>query len=133
MLLYGDSPPAEEPTLELVRRPLPTDGSATEACRAILGKILERWGWEGATDAADGCVSAVLRAMSAEEPDTVEMFAFRRAHQLTVELHFTGASARFHELFGREARLGVIDSFAELWGVRPLGDGEAVWFEFRAG
>ena len=132
VLLYGDSPPADEPTLELLRRPLPADQEAAEACRVILGKALGRWGWEGAMDAADGCLSAVLHAITAQDPDTVELFAFRRAHQLTVELHFTGAGKRFHQMLNADPHLGVIDTLAPLWGVRPLADGEAVWFEFRA-
>jgi hypothetical protein len=31
----------------------------------------------------------------------------------------------------RARAAGRIDRLAPLWGVRPLNDGEAVWFEFR--
>lgn len=132
MLLYGDNPPADEPTLELLRRPLPADAKAVDAASAIVSTALERWGWDATVDAASGCLTAVLRALTDVEPDTVELFAYRRAHQLTIELHFTGHDARFHQLLGRDARLAAIDTLAPLWGVRPLGDGEAVWFEFSA-
>ena len=130
MLLYGDSPPSGEPTLELLRRPLPVDGEAPGAARDILAKALARWGWDDALDDACGCLTAVLRAITEAGPSSIELFAFRRAHQLTVELHFTGVQ-RFHQLLGADPRLGLVDSMAPLWGVRPLGDGEAVWFEFR--
>lgn len=132
MLLYGDTPPADEPTLELLRSPLPLDGPRADACREILGKALHRWGWDDSMDAVDGCLSAVLNAMAEETLDGVEVFAFRRAHQLTVELHFIGGDSPVHQLLTRQSRLGVVDALAPLWGVRPLGDGEAVWFEFRS-
>lgn len=132
MLLYGDNPPADEPTLELLRRPLPADAKAVDAAGAIISTALERWGWEETVDAASGCLAAVLRALTHLEPDSVELFAYRRAHQLTIELHFTGHDARFHQLLGHDPRLAMIDSMAPLWGVRPLGEGEAVWFEFSA-
>lgn len=132
MLLYGDTPPNDEPTLELLRRPLPAEGARVEACREILGKALERWGWGSTMDAVDGCLSAVLHAVAEEDLSGVELFAFRRAHQLTVELHFIGGDSPVHQLLTRQSRLGVVDALAPLWGVRPLGDGEAVWFEFRS-
>lgn len=132
VLLYGDNPPAGEPTLELLRRPLPADAKAVDAACAIVSTALERWGWESAVDDVTGCLTAVLRAVTEVEPDTVELFAYRRAHQLTVELHFTGHDARFHQMLGHDPRLALVDSMAPLWGVRPLGDGEAVWFEFHA-
>jgi len=132
VLLYGDNPPAGEPTLELLRRPLPIDAKATDTACAIVSTALDRWGWEAAIDAVSGCLSGVLRAVTEVEPETVELFAYRRAHRLTVELHFTGHDARFHQMLGHDPRLAVIDTLAPLWGVRPLGDGEAVWFEFSS-
>jgi hypothetical protein len=132
VLLYGDSPPSGEPTLELLRRPVPTDGQAPDAACALLAKALERWGWVGTVDAANSCLTAVVAAAVDAGSETIELFAFRRAHQLNVEVHFSGASQRFHELLGRDTRLAVIDSLTTLWGVRTLHDGEAVWFEFRS-
>jgi hypothetical protein len=132
VLLYGDTPVSGEPTLELVRRSLPADGTAPAAAAEILLATLARWGWEPVTDAANGCVSAVLHAVTECAPERIELFAFRRLHQLTVELHFSGDdSMRFRQLLGHDSRLAMVDSLASLWGVRPLGDGEAVWFEFR--
>ena len=135
MLLYGDTPAAGEPTLELLRRPLPTDGGGLDAVRAILERACTSWGWTAALDAAVECASAVLDALDDSEPDTLELFAFRRAHQLTIEVHYCGVSTRFHQAAEddakRAAAAGRIDRLAPLWGVRPLNDGEAVWFEFH--
>ncbi|MCU1379503.1 MAG: hypothetical protein JWN29_2486 [Acidimicrobiales bacterium] len=131
MLLYGDSPPSGEPTLELLRRPVPTDAEGPDTACALLAKALERWGWNGTVEAANSCLTAVVGAAVDAGSDSIELFAFRRAHRLNVEVHFSGAEHRFHQLLGREPRLAVIDALAPLWGVRSLNDGEAVWFEFR--
>jgi hypothetical protein len=131
VLLYGDSPPTGEPTLELLRRPVPTDEAGAGTACAQLATALERWGWEGTVEAARSCLTAVVGAAVDAGSEAIELFAFRRAHQLNVEVHFSGADQRFHQLLGHEPGLAVIDSLATLWGVRPLGDGEAVWFEFR--
>lgn len=132
MLLYGDAPPSGEPTLELLRRSVPVDGDAPAAACATLDTALARWGWDAATDAANGCLTAVVSSMLAAGADAIELFAFRRAHQLDVEVHFSGADAPFHQVLATEPRLNRIDSLASLWGVRAVGDGEVVWFEFRA-
>lgn len=145
MLLYGDTPPSGEPTLELVRRPLPADGDRSSAAHEILERLLDRWGWTGAVEPAEACVDAVLASFGdgpgaagspsssgggdvAQDdgmPTTLELVAFRRAHQVTVEVHYCGTrSAVAHTA-------PVADAQASLWGVRPLQDGEAVWFEFR--
>ena len=50
----------------------------------------------------------------------------------TVESALAGVgAAKFHELVGAAGPLRTVDMLAPLWGVRPLNDGEAVWFEFR--
>jgi hypothetical protein len=121
MLLYGDNPPSGEPTLELVRRPLPAD--AAPAAKEILERLLGRWGWEASAGPAVACVDAVLGA--ADGAESVELWAFRRAHQVTVEVHCTGCRSTV------AATAPVADERASLWGVRPLPGGEAVWFEFR--
>ena len=131
MLLYGDEPPAGEPTLEMVRSPLPSDGSSGEEARTVLAKLLARWGWESRVDEATGCVTTVLRALEDSRPESLELWALRRQHQLTIELHYAGGAAKFHELVGAAGPLRTVDMLAPLWGVRPLNDGEAVWFEFR--
>ncbi|MEA2704677.1 MAG: hypothetical protein QOD63_2622 [Actinomycetota bacterium] len=135
MLLYGDAPATGEPTLELLRRPLPTVEGGVEAARVILERAFTSWGWTGALDAATGCIGAVLAGLADSEPDAMELFAFRRAHQLTVEVHYSGVATRFHQAVvddpARARAAGRIDRLAPLWGVRPLNDGEAVWFEFR--
>lgn len=131
MLLYGDTPPSGEPTLELVRRPLPAEGDCSSAAHEILERLLERWGWSGALDSAEACVDAVLdfgddvRDGDAAAPSAVELVAFRRAHQVTVEVHHSAARSAVPRT------APVADARAALWGVRPLQDGEAVWFEFR--
>ena len=132
MLLYGDAPPTGEPTLELLRRSVPVDEAAPGTACTLLGPALERWGWELAADSAGICVNAAVAAMVDAGVEVIELFAYRRAHQLTVEVHFTGTDSRFHHLLGIDPRLARIDALAPLWGVRPLGDGEAVWFEFRS-
>ena len=131
MLLYGDEPPAGEPTLEMVRSPLPADGSPGDEARAVLGKLLARWGWDSRVDEATGCVTTILRALEDAHPESLELWALRRQHQLTIEVHYAGGDARFHELVGAAGPLRTVDMLAPLWGVRPLNDGEAVWFEFR--
>lgn len=125
MLLYGDAPSAGEPTLELYRRAVAADG-----VRDALSGVLERWGWAAALDDVDVCATTVLHAVEDAEVERLEVVAFRRAHQLTVELHCFGGTFPFHQVLGREHRVGIIDTLASLWGVRPLNDGEAVWFEF---
>lgn len=135
MLLYGDAPAAGEPTLELLRRALPAGNGAPEAATAILERAFTSWGWSGALDAASGCARAVLDGLAGSPPDTLELFAFRRAHQLTVEIHYTGVTTRFHQAAAddpaRARAAARIDRLAPLWGVRPVNDGEAVWFEFH--
>ena len=135
MLLYGDMPAAGEPTLELLRRALPTDGGAVEAAGAILQRACTSWGWTEALGPARDCTAAVLDGLGDSAPETLELFAFRRARQLTIEVHYSGVSTRFHQVAeddpGRSAAAGRIDRLAPLWGVRPLNDGEAVWFEFH--
>lgn len=134
MLLYGDAPPSGEPTLELLRRPLPPGPTGIDEGKAVVEQTLTSWGWATTVDAATGCLAAVLTALVDDVPETLELFAFRRAHQLTVEVHVTGLDALFHNILvddPERARAGLIDSLAPLWGVRPLADGEAVWFEFR--
>jgi hypothetical protein len=131
MLLYGDEPPAGEPTLEMVRSPLPADGGSTDEARAVLGKLLARWGWDDRVDEATGCITTILRALEGSHPESLELWALRRQHQLTVELHYAGGDARFHELVGAAGPLRTVDMLAHMWGVRPMNDGEAVWFEFR--
>jgi len=131
VLLYGESPASGEPTLELYRRSVPVDGAVLETASGLLASALERWGWAAAIDAANGCATAVLAAVVDAGADTLEVFAFRRAHQLNVEVHFSGAATRFQDLLGSDTRLARIDLLSELWGVRALNDGEAVWFEFR--
>ena len=131
MLLYGESPASGEPTLELYRRAVPVDGAVLETASELLAKPLERWGWADAIDPANACLSAVLAAVVDAGATTIELFAFRRAHQLNVEVHFTGTTARFKDLLASDGRLARIDLLSELWGVRPLNDGEAVWFELR--
>jgi hypothetical protein len=132
VLLYGDSPPSGEPTLELLRHPVPADAEGPDTACALLAKALERWGWNGTVEAASSCLTAVVGAAVDAGANDIELFAFRRTHQLTVEVHFSGAEHRFHQLLGREPRLAGIDTLAPLWGVRSLHDGEAVWFEFRS-
>ena len=131
MLLYGDSPPAGEPTLELLRRPLAMD-APVEAAREILERTLPRWGWDDAVGPASWCAATVIAALGPAAPEALELFAYRRAHQLTVELHCTHLVIPFHRLLGEDERLASIDTAVELWGIRPLGDGDAVWFEFRS-
>jgi len=132
MLLYGDTPPSGEPTLELVRRPLPADGDRCGAAHEILERLLDRWGWSGAVVPAEACVDAVLGSFEpgpdgtdSEAPSALELVAFRRAHQVTVEVHYCGTRSAVPQT------APVADAQASLWGVRPLQDGEAVWFEFR--
>ena len=133
MLLYGDTPPSGEPTLELVRRPLPASGDTTSAAHEILERLLDRWGWTGAVEPAEACVDAVLGGFDddtgggdgGEAPSALELVAFRRAHQVTVEVHHFGSRSAVPRT------AAVADARAALWGVRPLQDGEAVWFEFR--
>jgi hypothetical protein len=136
MLLYGDTPPSGEPTLELVRRPLPSTGDSTSAAHEIIERLLDRWGWTGAVEPVEACVDAVLGGFDdegdgagtgrgGETPSAVELVAFRRAHQVTVEVHHFGAGSAVPRT------APVADARAALWGVRPLQDGEAVWFEFR--
>ena len=131
MLLYGNSPPAGEPTLELLRRPLSMD-APVPAAREILERTLPRWGWDDAVGPASWCVSTVIAALDAAAPESLELFAFRRAHQLAVELHCIRLEVPFHRLLTEDERLASIDAAVELWGIRPLGDGDAVWFEFRS-
>jgi hypothetical protein len=135
MLLYGDTPAAGEPTLELLRRRIPVGAGGIEAAGAILERAFSAWGWQGALDAATSCTAAVLDGLRGSHPETLELFAFRRAHQVTVEVHYTGVDTRFHQAASDDpdrAEAAVsIDRAAPLWGVRPLNDGEAVWFEFR--
>ena len=121
MLLYGDAPSSGEPTLELHRRVLGEDG-----VRPALAPVLEAWGWAGSLDDVDVCTTTVLHAVEDAGLDRVEVVAFRRAHLLTVELHCFGGGVPFHQVFGREHRVGIIDSLTSLWGVRPLNEGEAV-------
>lgn len=132
MLLYGAAPGSEEPTLELLRRPLPVDGNAARTATEVLDRALTAWGWSDTLDAASRCVGAVLDALDGHGPETLELFAFRRAHQLTVELHHTGADVPFHEVVAGDGRLTSVEGLAPLWGVRPIVDGAAVWFEFRS-
>lgn len=132
MLLYGDEPPSGEPTLELVRRPLPPEADPSTAAHEILERLLDRWGWNGAVEPAEACVDAVLGSLDnadavvgEDAPQAVELVAFRRAHQVTVEVHHFGSRSAVPRT------APVADAQASLWGVRPLQDGEAVWFEFR--
>jgi hypothetical protein len=131
VLLYGESPASGEPTLELYRCSVPVDDEVLAGASRLLSSALERWGWSAAVDAANGCMTAVLAAVVDAGADTIELFAFRRAHQLNVEVHFSGTSARFQDLLASDARLSRIELLSELWGVRPLNDGEAVWFELQ--
>jgi hypothetical protein len=131
VLLYGESPASGEPTLELYRRAVPVDGAVLETASGILAAALERWGWGAAVDAANGCLTAVLAAVVDAGADSIELFAFRRTHQLNVEVHYCGAQTRFRDLLASDSRLGRIELLSELWGVRALNDGEAVWFELR--
>ena len=134
VLLYGEAPPTGETTLDLRRHPLPAGPEAGAAARAILERILGAWSWDDWVETADQCVSEVLSALATEEPTSVELWAYRRANQVTLELQYRG-TARFHELLGSErdrARaIAMVDGLVPLWGVRPCGDGEAVWFELR--
>lgn len=134
VLLYGEAPPTGETTLDLRRHPLPPGAEAGAAARSVLDKVLPGWGWDDWVDIADQCVSEVLTALSTEEPTSVELWAYRRANIVTLELQYHG-TARFHELLGTErdrARaVAMVDGLVPLWGVRPCGDGEAVWFELR--
>lgn len=122
MLLYGDAPSAGEPTLELVRRPLPPGHDPAAAAHEILERLLDRWGWLETVEPARRCVDAVLGSLDADAP--LELVAFRRAHQVTIEIHHTGPAQV-------TATAPVADVEASLWGVRPIQDGQAVWFEFR--
>jgi hypothetical protein len=131
VLLYGDSPASGEPTLELFRKAVPVDADVAANASAHLARALQRWGWEATVDAANGCATAVIDTVVEAGADSLELFAFRRAHQLNVEVHFSGTATRIHQLLPTDARLARIELLTDLWGVRPLGDGEAVWFEFH--
>jgi hypothetical protein len=131
VLLYGESPASGEPTLELYRRAVPIDRNILDAASGLLASALERWGWGPAVDAANGCLTAILAAVVDAGAESIELFAFRRVHQLNVEVHFCGTQTRFRELLASDVRLGRIELLSELWGVRALNDGEAVWFELR--
>jgi len=132
VLLYGAAPGSEEPTLELLRRPLPVDDDPARVAAQLLDRTLTAWGWSASLGAASRCVAAVIEALDGHDPETLELFAFRRAHQLTVEVHHTGADVPFHEVVAGDRRLTAVESLAPLWGVRPIVDGDAVWFEFRS-
>ena len=134
MLLYGEAPPTGEPTLDLRRHPLPPGPEAGAAARAVLQRVLSQWEWDGWVDAAHQCVCEVLAALASESPTGVELWAYRRPHQITLELQYHGTD-RFHELLGgardRARAIALVDDLVPLWGVRPCGDGEAIWFELR--
>lgn len=131
MLLYGDTPPSGEPTLELVRRALPPAGDCTSVAHEVLERLLDRWGWSGALEPAEACVDAVLDfgeegpGDAGGAPSSIELVAFRRAHRVTVEVHHSASRS------AAPRTAPIADARAALWGVRPLQDGEAVWFEFR--
>lgn len=134
VLLYGEAPATGEPTLELRRHPLPPGPEAGAAARDVLQRVLGGWDWADWVDVADQCVSEVLSALVSEQPTAVELWVYRRAHQVTLELQYHG-TGRFHELLGSErdrARaVAMVDGMVPLWGVRSCGDGEAIWFELR--
>lgn len=134
MLLYGEAPPTGEPTLDLRRHPLPAGPDAGKTARAVLDRVLHGWDWDHWVEPALQCVCEVLVALQSEEPSAVELWIYRRAHQVTLELQYHG-TARFHQLLGSErdrARaIALVDELVPLWGVRSCGDGEAIWFELR--
>lgn len=136
MLLYGAAPPATEPSLEMVRRPIPVSGAeAAAAAREILDQTVPRWGLDAVGAAASQCLSEVLASLSQTRPDELVLHLVRRPQQLDVELVFAGVDLRLHEeLAGDPSRaraIGLVDELATLWGVRPMGDGEVLWFEFH--
>jgi hypothetical protein len=134
VLLYGEAPPTGETTLDMRRHPLPPGPEAGATARTHLERILEAWGWDDWVAPADQCVSEVLSALADEEPTAIELWAYRRAKQVTLELQYHG-TARFHQLLGsqreRALAIAMVDDLVPLWGVRPCGDGEAIWFELR--
>ena len=134
MLLYGEAPPTGEPTLDLRRHPLPAGPEAGKAARAVLERVLQGWDWDDWVEPALQCVCEVLVALQSEDPSAVELWIYRRAHQVTLELQYHG-TARFHQLLGsdgaRARAIALVDELVPLWGVRSCGDGEAIWFELR--
>lgn len=135
MLLYGDSPPTGEPTLEIFRKPLPTGEETGAVARDSLERVLTGWGLARLVDMASLCVSEVAARLADSDAATVELFVYRRQHEITLEIHCCGGDDRFHHLLtgpGKKSRgMALIDDMVPLWGIRPLGEGEAVWFELR--
>jgi hypothetical protein len=133
MLLYGGGLDAER-SLDAVEVALPADADAPHAVRVALDEVLARWGWDHHREVAGLCASELATVALEAGYGRLALVARRGPDHLGVELHCRDASCRFADVLGTPANgraLGVVDRLATLWGVRPLGDGDAVWFELR--
>lgn len=134
MLLYGQEP-SSEPVLEEERFDAPVGPDAAGKLREHLQETLERWGWDHCVDAATVCASEVATVLLAVDCAELSMTAARHAHHVTVIVRCGGAARRFADVVGadtsRARGLAMLDDLVSLWGVRPTGDGDAIWFELR--
>jgi hypothetical protein len=133
MMIYGDGPATTE-ALEVEEVTLPSDADASRAVRSALEGTLTRWGWSHRLDDACLCASELLTVALDAGYDHLEVVLCRLDDRVAVEVRCGGGDCRFSEVLstGENGRsLAVVDGLAGMWGVRPTGDGDAIWFELR--
>jgi hypothetical protein len=82
------------------------------------------------------CTSELVTELRDCDPDGLELRLRDDVDVVHIEIRTLGCETRFHDLVTadntkRAAAVSVIDHVASLWGVAPVGAGEAVWFELQ--
>jgi anti-sigma regulatory factor (Ser/Thr protein kinase) len=133
MMLYGDGP-STDTAIDVEEVTLPPGPDAARTARDVLERCLRSWSWDHRATDAELCVSEVLTVVLEAGYQSIRMAVLRLSDRVYVELRCAGGDCRLSEVLsqGESGRsTSVVDSTSSVWGVRPTGDGDAIWFELR--
>ena len=136
VLLYGQPPPDRPAPRAEERTALPLGPARAEQARDFVEGTLRSWGHDRMVEPAILCTSELVTELRECDPDGLELRLRDDVEAVHIEIRTVGCEMRFHNLVTadntqRAAAVSVIDHVASLWGVAPVGAGEAVWFELR--
>lgn len=133
MMLYGDGPATDTAT-DVEEVDLPAGPDAARVVRDTLMRALDSWGWAHRSDDATLCASDLVSVVLDAGYHDLHLVVCHLSDRISVEIRCRRGECRFADVLSQGdggRSITVVDDLATVWGVRPTGDGDAVWFELR--